>query len=110
MNIDNLTIGELKQLKNIIGCDDKKSFPFEVGKNYFIRTVSMYYTGCLKKIVGEFLVLSNAAWVADTGRFHDFLKTGSVNEVEPFIDDVFVPLGSICDATLWNHKLFEIQK
>ena len=109
MDLDNITIGELKQLKNIIGCENK-TWPLEVGKNYFLRTISIYYTGCLKAITDDILTLSKAAWIADTGRFYDFLKTGSANEVEPFVDDVHIPIGSICEVTLWGHKLFEVQK
>lgn len=85
-------------------------FPIEVGTSVFIRTVTLYYTGRVKKVCGQFLTLENAAWIPDTGRFYDFLKEGKANEVEPFQDDVHIPLGSLIDVTKWNHKLPQEQK
>lgn len=85
-------------------------FPIPVGEKCFIRTVTLYYTGKIKKICGQFITLEQAAWIPDTGRFHDFLKEGKANEVEPFISDVHIPLGSVIDATLWTHKLPQDQK
>jgi hypothetical protein len=43
--------------------------------------------------------LEDAAWIADTGRFADALKSGKFNEVEPFPDgQVIVGRGAIIDA------------
>ena len=83
---------------------------WQIGKNYVIRTVTMIQVGTLVKVTPDELVLKDAAWVADTGRWHNFLKNGSVNEVEPFVDDVIVGRHSIIDATLWNHELLTKQK
>ena len=83
---------------------------FEVGKCYFIRSVTMYYTGRLVRITDTDLVLENAAWIADTGRFHTALKTGTLNEIEPFVNPVILPRGAIVDATIWNHPLPTDQK
>ena len=83
---------------------------FEVGKNYLIRSVTMYYTGRLARITETDLLLEDAAWIADTGRFATALKTGVLNEVEPFADPVIVPRGCIVDATLWSHPLPREQK
>jgi len=73
---------------------------YEVGKAYFIRSVTMYYTGRIAGITDTDLVLEDAAWIADTGRFATALKTGSLNEVEPFTDPVILPRGAIVDATV----------
>lgn len=75
---------------------------WEVGKAYFIRTVTMYLTGRLIKIGPQELVLEDAAWIADTGRFSDAMKTGSFNEVEPFNGKIIVGRGSIVDAQEWS--------
>ena len=83
---------------------------FEVGKLYLIRSVTMYYTGRLVRITKTDLLLEDAAWIADTGRFHTALKIGSFNEIEPFIKPVIVSRGSIVDATIWNHALPREQK
>lgn len=84
--------------------------PFEEGKKYFIRTATMAQLGKLKKVYKDYLVLENASWIADTGRFHDFLKKGECNEYEAFVNDCIVPTGSIIDATEWDHDLFKGQK
>ena len=112
MNLDELTYGQIKELKMLFGkpTKPKATLPLEVGQNYFIRTVTLYYTGKLKALYPDALVLSDAAWVADTGRFYNFLKEGKVNEVEPFVDDVIIPLGSVIDVTAWHHKLLRVQK
>jgi hypothetical protein len=75
--------------------------PFEIGKEYFIRTVTYHLTGRLKDIVGKFLILEDCAWIADSGRFHEFFTNPSSSlEVEPFGKrDVFVNSDSITDAT-----------
>ena len=79
--------------------------PFIVGEKYFIRTVSYHLTGQVKAIVGDFLVLENAAWVADSGRFNEAIKTGVLAEVEPVFVDTFVNTKAITDAFVWEHSL-----
>lgn len=83
---------------------------FEIGQSYLIRSVTMYYTGRLVRVTDTDLVLEDAAWIADTGRFFTALKTGSLNEVEPFVDPVILPRGAIVDVTKWNHPLPRDQK
>lgn len=77
------------------------TLPFEIGKEYFMRTVTYHLTGRVKDIVGKFLVLEDCAWIADSGRFNEFFTKPSESlEVEPFGKrDVFVNTDSITDAT-----------
>lgn len=82
----------------------------QVGQNYLIRTVTLYYTGRLAAASDSELVLEDAAWIADTDRFSTALKTGVLNEVEPFSDPVIVSRGAIVDATAWRHPLPREQK
>jgi len=84
--------------------------PWELNKNYFIRTVTMHLIGELIFISDKELVLKNASWIADSGRFYNALKDGSLLEIEPFIEDVIVNRGSIIDATKWLLELPRIQK
>lgn len=63
------------------GCTDKG--PWEVNKKYFIQTITMSYTGCLVAVNDKELVLQDAAWIADTGRFNVAMSKGTFNEVEP---------------------------
>lgn len=73
---------------------------WEHGENYMIRTVTMILTGRLVAITPMELVLMEAAWIAETNRFADSVKTGEFAEVEPFPDDrrVIVGRGAIVDA------------
>jgi glucokinase len=53
-----------------------------VGKKFFFRTVTYHTVGRVTAIVGDFAVLTNCSWVADSGRFAAALKTGKFKEVE----------------------------
>lgn len=79
---------------------------WEIGKNYLIRGVTMYQVGRLVAIDAHELILADAAWVADTGHFNEALKTGTFNEVEPFIHGpIAVGRGQIVDASLFPFAL-----
>ena len=72
---------------------------WQLGANYLIRTVTMIDTGRLVKVTEHELVLEDAAWIAETGRFMEALQSGEFNEVEPFPDgQVIVGRGAIIDA------------
>ena len=77
----------------------------EIGKAYLIRTVTMAYTGRVVAVTDTDIVLENAAWIADTGRYHEALVDGSLNEVEPYPDQVIVGRGGLIDAAQWSHPL-----
>lgn len=102
----------LEELKALLGekSPGGGSHSLVVGQQYLIRTVTFYYTGKLEAVTDTDLVLSNAAWIADTGRFGECLKTGSLNEVEPFVGNVIVSRGVLVDATVWPHKLTDVAK
>lgn len=87
-----------------------KPFPFIVGDKVFIRTVTLYYTGEILAVDDAWVTLGTAAWIADTGRFHQFLTEGKCNEYEGFPESVSVPLGSVIDVSPWRHALFQGQK
>jgi hypothetical protein len=113
MSIDSVSItwDEMK-LKDIItlvnalkGEQNKGSSLWVIGRSYFIRTVTMHLIGKLEIINDSELLLKDAVWVADSGRFNKALKTGELDEVEPFVNDVIVNRSSIIDATVWDHKI-----
>jgi hypothetical protein len=83
--------------------------PFEGGKCYFIRTVTYHLVGRVKHVLKNFLVLEDASWVADSGRFMQAIKQGTLSEVEP-VGVAYVSLGAITDAFPWAHELPRNQK
>lgn len=109
MDIEQIKQGiEISKLLNGDTC--YSDFPIPIGKNVFIRTVTMYYTGRVAKVSGGFVTLEDAAWIADCGRFYNFLKEGKPNEVEPFQNPVHISISSMIDVTEWNHNLPNKQK
>jgi hypothetical protein len=112
MNVNEMKIGDLLQLANALGATRADDSHWEVGAAYFIRTVTHHYTGRLLKVTSTELLIEDAAWIADDGRFADFLKSGEASEVEPYPDGVKVILGrsGILDAVKWTSKLPREQK
>jgi hypothetical protein len=97
VSIDNLTIGEARELASMFG--KNAGTAFEIGQIYLIRTVTMIDVGRVVAVNEHEIVLEDAAWIADTGRFADALKSGEYNETEPFPDGkVIVGRGSVIDA------------
>jgi len=99
MKIDELTIKEARELATLFG-GARNDHPFNIGANYFIRTVTHHFTGRLVHVTTQELVLEQAAWIADDGRFSDALKKSEFAEVEPFPSKqkVILGRGSIIDA------------
>lgn len=59
----------------------------------------MIDTGRLVALTAQELVLEDAAWIADTGRFSDALEKCEFGEVEPFPDGrVILGRGAVIDA------------
>ena len=87
----------------------KKEIPFKQGLSYFFRTVTYHMVGRVKEVVGDFIMLEDASWVADSGRFMNAIKEGVLDEVEP-VGIAFVHLSAIVDAFPWVHKLPSKQK
>lgn len=109
MNIDELTLGQIKDLRNLIGSKsttDKATF-FEVGKKYMIRTVTHIDVGECIGIRDNEVMLTKASWIADTGRYHNCLANGTFSEVEPYPDGInpVVNKGAVVDYCEWPHSL-----
>jgi hypothetical protein len=84
----------------------KKATSFWViGKLYIIFTVTRYVVGELVSINDTWITLRDSAWVADTGRFNESLRTGKCVEIEPAPNGLtVVGVGSVVDAYLWTHE------
>jgi len=82
-----------------------------VGEKVFFRTVTYHALGEVKKVVGRFVQLKNASWIADTGRFSDFIKSGlqTGTEVEP-VGEQFLNMDTVVDFFFWKHELPKTQK
>lgn len=109
---DNLTLGEIRELMGLFSQPQNvDNSAWKVGEAYIIRTVTMILTGRLERVTQQELVLSSAAWIAETDRYYDTIKSGKLKEVEPYGDnEVIVGRGSLIDATIWTHKLPREQK
>ena len=66
----------------------KPERPLTVGNAVFVPTVTHYYTGRVTELTEQSVVLTDAAWIADTGRFSVALEKGVLREVEPFLGAV----------------------
>ena len=112
MNINDLTIGQAKELAAQFA-ENKTTgeTPFEIGKAYFIRTVTYHATGRLVGIKGGFLILEKAAMIADSKRFFGFLTDWKNNnaEIEPFKGRLFINRWAVTDATEWDQSLPDAQ-
>lgn len=83
----------------------KTESPIRVGNAVFIRTVTYHYTGKIIGLTASEILLSDAAWIADSGRWANALKTGSLTEVEPYPGPVSISRHAVVDVSDWSHKL-----
>ncbi len=100
MNINELTVGQVLELTSLFGQKPEPKCPYKIGANYFIRTVTHHHTGKLVAVTPHELVIENAAWIADDGKFSAALQTCEFSEVEMFPagSRVLVGRGSLIDA------------
>lgn len=82
--------------------DTSSGHPWSLGGSYFIRTVTHHYTGRLVAVHAQELVITDAAWIADDGRFAQAVAGANFAEVEPYPDGALVIIGrgAILDAVL----------
>jgi hypothetical protein len=115
--IDDLTLGEIKELNNLFGNSVKKNqgndYPphIKLGMNLFIRTVTHILVGKLEWLGEKEFSLSNCSWIAETGRYHSVLQNGfsdeDSSEIEPYPENLLVTIGrgSLIDMCEWVHSL-----
>ncbi len=106
-----LTEEQYDKIKDFLALEQKdiKAYEDLIGGKYFFRTVTYHTVGEVKKIVGRFAYLKDASWVADSGRFMEAIKNGTLNEVEP-VGDSFINIDTVVDFFPWKHKLPTEQK
>lgn len=77
---------------------------FKVGDKLFIRTVTFHVIGKIEEIEGDWVRLSDASWVADSGRFSAAIAAGNLTELE-YLGDGYVNLATATDIYPWLHDL-----
>lgn len=122
VNINDLTLGQIKEIQKICAKDAQQnvsapqqtsaSTEYPVGKNVIVRTVTMIYTGKLVAATNSDFVLTECSWIPETGRYMDFVANGTVNECEPYPDDleVFINRGALLDMCELKGSLPRKQK
>ena len=110
MKLDELTIGEVKQLLALVNQSPITSScttgAWQLGQNYLILVAGTFYTGRLVGVDRYELVLEDASWVADTGRFAEALAKGVVTDVEPCpAGQTLLGRGAMIAAFRWTHDL-----
>jgi len=112
VDIDKMTVAEIKHIQSIFSKGDPAQSPYKIGEAYFFRFVTHYVTGRVKRVTPKEIVLTEAAWIADTGRFTQAIADGKLSEVEPFPQDeeVICGRGALVDCVRWKHPLPKEQK
>ena len=104
--INSLTLGQFKELQALLTAPAQPGGTMmELGQKVFIRTCTNYFLGRVAAVSSEEVRLTCASWVADTGRFGEFLASGKPNEVEPYPNGCVVRLAAVVDWSHWSHEL-----
>jgi hypothetical protein len=109
MNISELTIGQAREIAALFSAQPSTVHPYKIGQAYLIETVTKYFTGRLMAAHADELVITEAAWISDTGRYSQAVKSGDFSEVEPIDGPVIISRGSIV-AVIEQPKLNLSQK
>jgi len=109
MNISELTIGQAREIAALFSTQPSVSHPYKLGQAYLVETVTKFFTGRLMAVHAGELVLTDAAWIADTGRYMQAVASGDFSEVEPITGPIVVNRGSIV-AVIEQPKLNISQK
>lgn len=108
VDINKLTVGEAREIAEMFRFNydmprassaAHEDVHWKIGAIYLIRTVTHIDTGRLVAVTRNELVLEEAAWIADTGRYADAILKAEFNEVEPYPDgQVIIGRGALIDA------------
>lgn len=113
MDINDLTLGEVKEINNLVSHSafENNNYKYIKGQKICIRGVTMIYTGIVEEDLNDAVVLSSACWIADTGRWSEFLKNPekNVSESEMYPENTKIPIfkGIITDSCIISHVVLE---
>ena len=107
MDIDNLTLKQIREISALCSSGSSKSHSFVVGQKVLIRCVTYHQIGRIEAVTDSDIVLSSASWVASSGRWHECLEHGTLDEVEPYPAGIpcVVSRSAIVDWCQWKHAL-----
>ena len=102
MNIEDMTISQARAIAALFSgnaATPVADSPYKIGQAYLFRTVTYAVSGGVARVTAQEVVVTDAAWIADTGRFGAALKTADFAEVEAAPEgEVIVGRGAITDA------------
>ena len=107
MDIEDLTVRQARELASLFGGGVvPAAHPYTLGP-VVLRTVTMHYVGRLIEVGPQELVLVDVCWLADSGRWSDFLSgSTSAVEIEPFpAGRVVVGRSAVIDCAVWSHAI-----
>lgn len=117
MNVENLTIGQARQIAEMfVKTEARRACPYSdaglIGNPIMVRTVTMISVGRLIAVGEHELTLVDVSWIPETGRWQQFIADGAIKECEPYPvgQPVLIGRGSIIDVTAWNSALPSAQK
>ena len=96
IEISDETLEKIKDQLNEDSYKEIQSLQDMVGEKFYFRTVTYHLTGRVKRVMGSILELENAAWIADSGRFMNAIKEGSLKEVDP-VGRAYININSTTD-------------
>ncbi len=79
--------------------------------NVLIRGKTMIYVGRLIDEKHDKYIITDASWIAETGRFSNFLDTGIPIECEPYPDSMIIEVErhDVVEIANWPHPLLREQ-
>jgi hypothetical protein len=114
---------EINELQNVARDLSRRGIAggwyWQHGESVFIRTVTYHWVGTIIEVGADYVVLSPACWVADSGRWAEALAHGfsSSAELEPPAKSkkaahipqqvAVVQRAAIVDSVLWEHPIPE---
>ena len=109
LNVSDETYEKLKDQLKPEELEDIEDLDDLIGRKYFFRTVTYHLLGKVVKRIANFLLLEDAIWVADSGRFMQAIQNGELGEYEE-VGKAYVNLNSVTDFIPWIHKIPKGQK
>ena len=118
MDLNELTIGEVKQLQSLLAGNipsrGERKHDFEVGKRYFIRSVTHHLLGHVVEVCDLCVVMDKCTWIADDGKFSAAMRgewsDSAEHEIYPPEVRVSVYFGGLIDSCQWTKSLITSTK